>query len=144
MSCVSFLTPQQRAELRKASRDRGGPLSRFASPAVSAGKLQRIRLMSIDPDATIRQSAALNVHTPAEVLQSLAADGDPAVRACVARNINCPTHLLASLSTDDSEQVRGWVAAHRNAPAETLEQLDLDPSLAVRRIVQWAHGWNTA
>lgn len=139
MSCVSFLTPRQREALRRAGES--GPLSRFASPPTTEAKLRRIRLMALDPDQRIRESAALAVHAPADVLRALAADGAPSVRCCVARNPGTPQPSLARLAEDDDPQVRGWVAAHPKVTSELSDRLAADPDPQVRRVVAWARGW---
>ncbi|MBM9464984.1 hypothetical protein JL108_16145 [Aeromicrobium sp. YIM 150415] len=136
---MSFLTPGQRAALRRAGGD--GPLSRFVSPPTTEAKLRRIRLMALDPDHRIRESAALAVHAPADVLRALTADGAPSVRCCVARNPATPVSSLELLADDEVAQVRGWVAAHPRTTAELSDRLATDPDPQVRRVVEWARGW---
>jgi len=139
MSCVSFLTARQRAALRKSGG--GGPLSRFASPPVGEAKLRRLRLMALDPSQRIRESAALAVHAPADVLRALSRDGAASVRCCVARNPSTPAETLEALAADEDEQVRGWTAANSACPADVLARLASDPAETVRRVVAWARAW---
>lgn len=139
MSCVSFLTDRQRAALRRSKAS--GPLSRFASPPQTEAKLRRLRLMALDPDQRIRESAALAAHAPADVLRALSNDGAASVRRCVARNPMTPSEVLATLAADDDEQVRGWVAANPACSAEVLSQLAADSAETVRRVVTWARAW---
>ncbi|OUZ09790.1 hypothetical protein BHE97_09580 [Aeromicrobium sp. PE09-221] len=119
----------------------GGPLSRFISPPATEGKLRRIRLMALDPDHRIRESAALAVHAPPDVLRALTDDGVPSVRCCVARNPGTPESSLARLADDGDPHVRGWVAAQPYIPAELSDRLAGDPDPQVRRVVAWARGW---
>lgn len=140
MSCMSFLTPEQRAALAASTAD-GAPLSSFASPPASEGKVRRIRGLAGSPDPRIRESAALAYHAPADVLARLVADPVASVRACVARNEHTPVELLRRLATDPVPAVRGWVAAHRDVPADVLAGLEDDTDAAVRAVVAWAAGW---
>lgn len=143
MSCLGFLSPQQREALATSSRG-GAPLSTFASPAVTAGKLRRLRAMAASADPAIRESAALAHHAPPDVLFSLAADPVASVRRCVARNERAVPPLLARLAGDDDAQVRGWVAAHAATPPGVVRGLVDDPDPAVRAVVAWAGRWPTA
>lgn len=140
MSCLGFLTPQQRAALAASSQD-GEPLSRFASPPATAGKLHRIRALARSEDPAIRESAALAQHAPPDVLFTLAADPVAAVRRCVARNPGVVPPLLERLATDGDAHVRGWVAAHPGAPAELVARLADDSDPTVRAVVAWATRW---
>jgi hypothetical protein len=140
MSCVGFLTPAQRAALAASSAD-GPPLSAFASPPPSEGKVRRVRLLAASTDVAIRESAALSYAAPPEVLESLAADDAASVRCCVARNERAPEWVLRSLAADPSPQVRGWVAANPSVPPALRDGLASDPDPAVRAVVAWAAGW---
>jgi len=143
MSCLGFLTPAQRAALAASSREgaAGAPLSAFASPPVSAGKLRRIRTLARSGRPEIRESAALAQHAPEDVLTALAGDPVASVRCCVARNYHAGEAVLRRLATDADPAVRGWVAAHRNAPADLRDGLAADPDPAVRAVVAWAAAW---
>ncbi len=143
MSCMGFLSPQQRAALAASSReDAGGaPLSAFASPPASAGKVQRVRALAASADPTIRESAALSYRAPEDVLVALAADSEAGVRRCVARNEHTPTEVLRTLAADPDAGVRGWVAAHPAVPDDLLAALADDPDPTVRAVVAWAEGW---
>jgi hypothetical protein len=143
VSCLGFLSPAQRAALAASSRDdaAGVPLSTFASPAVSAGKLMRIRALSMSERAEIRESAALAQHAPADVLNVLAGDPVASVRCCVARNHQAAESVLRRLAADPEAVVRGWVAAHRNTPTDVQGRLADDPDPSVRAVVAWAAGW---
>ncbi|WP_141006940.1 hypothetical protein [Nocardioides humi] len=140
---MGFLSPQQRAALAASSReDAGGaPLSSFASPPASEGKVQRVRLLAGSADPVIRESAALSYHAPPDVLVALAADQQVGVRRCVARNEHTPAGLLVRLAADADATVRGWVAAHPAVPDGLLTVLASDPDPTVRAVVAWAEGW---
>jgi hypothetical protein len=140
MSCVGFLTPAQRAALAASSAE-GPPLSAFASPPHSEGKVRRVRLLASSERASIRESAALSYAAPPDVLESLAADGVTSVRSCVARNERAPDWVLRTLAADPSPQVRGWVAANVSTPPALRDGLASDPDPAVRAVVAWAAGW---
>jgi hypothetical protein len=140
VSCVGFLSPAQRAALAAASAD-GPPLSSFASPAHSEGKVRRVRLLAGSSNRTIRESAALSYLAPADVLETLAEDEADSVRACVARNERAPEWVLRALAADPSPQVRGWVAANPSTPVCLRDELATDPDAGVRAVVAWAAGW---
>ena len=140
MSCVSFLSPEQRRRLRASTAD-GAPLSSFASPQPSESKVARLRSMAQSPDPKIRESAALAQLTPAGVLGALAGDADPGVRVCVARNEHTPYDVLDRLAADDCVAVRGWVAANPATPPAVMRRLADDPSPTVRGLVAWAGRW---
>lgn len=143
MSCLGFMSPAQRAALAASSREdaAGVPLSAFASPAPSEGKVRRIRVLAESPKAAMRESAALAYHAPRDVLERLAADPAASVRRCVARNERTSPPVLARLASDPDPFVRGWAAAHPGAPEELLALLSEDPDPVVRAVVTWAHGW---
>lgn len=143
MSCISFLSPAQRAQLRASSRDDGRPLSRFASPEASDGKVHRVRLLADSPDPKIRESAALSQWAPVDVLDSLAGDVEAGVRICVARNYRSAPDVLTRLSGDPADVVRGWVAAHPATPDAVLSALEDDADENVRKVVAWARAWPT-
>ena len=140
MSCLGFLGPQQRAALAASTAD-GAPLSSFASPAVSDGKVRRVRLLARSTDPRIRESAALSHHAPPDVLASLAADEEVGVRRCVARNERTRPAVLERLAADPDPYVRGWVAAHPAVPPALLDLLVEDADDCVRAVVAWAKGW---
>ncbi len=137
MSCIGFLTPRQRAALRASSAG-GQPLSRFASPPMTASKVERLRRLAGSPVATIRESAALAINVPVDVLVELAADPSDGVRCCVARNRRTPDDLLAALAGDVSSQVRAWVAANASTTRDVREALASDEDPTVRAIARWA------
>lgn len=141
MSCISFLSPTQRAQLRASSRDDGRPLSRFASPEASEGKVRRVRMLALSADPKIRESAALSQWAPADVLEALAADAQAGVRCCVARNYRTAPAVLTRLSRDPADVVRGWVAAHPAASDAVLSALENDADENVRKVVTWARAW---
>ncbi|MDT0203517.1 hypothetical protein [Nocardioides sp. AE5] len=140
MSCVSFLSPQQRAALAASSAD-GAPLSSFASPPVTPGKLARIRALSSSDSARIRESAALSYHAPADVLTALATDPEPMVRRGVARNHATPPAVLAALARDADPTVRAWVAAHPAVPTTVMDSLTGDEDPMVSAVLAWSAGW---
>ncbi|WP_134765850.1 hypothetical protein [Nocardioides sp. 1609] len=143
MSCLGFLTEQQRAALAaSSSTDAAGvPLSAFTSPPASDGKTARVRALAASADPRIRESAALSYRAPDDVLVELAGDADAAVRRCVARNERTPVAVLHRLVDDPDPFVRGWVAAHPAVPSHVLDRLGADPDAAVRAVVTWARGW---
>lgn len=140
MSCVGFLTPSQRAALAASSSD-GPPLSRFASPEVSAGKVARLRALARSNSAAIRESAALAYAAPADLLSTLAVDLEPGVRACVARNPRTPPAVLGRLAEDPDQRVRGWVAGNPETDPDTLSRLSGDQDPQVRAVAAWARRW---
>jgi hypothetical protein len=143
VSCFGFLTEQQRAALAASSReDAGGaPLSAFASPPASEGKRERVRRLATAPDPALRESAALSVHAPVDVLTALAADPVASVRRCVARHERTPVAVLERLAGDADPLVRGWAAANPAAPAALHARLRDDPDPTVRAVVAWAERW---
>ncbi|GAA1932473.1 hypothetical protein [Nocardioides hwasunensis] len=143
MSCVGFLSPEQRAALAASSREdaAGARLSSFASPPPSDGKVRRVRLLARSTDPRIRESAALSHHAPADVLRRLADDEEPGVRRCVARNVHADAALLARLASDPDPHVRGWVASNPSVSTAVLELLSEDEDESVRAVVAWAKGW---
>jgi hypothetical protein len=72
--------------------------------------------LSLDKDARVRRSVALNSNTPSEVLTSLSQDKDGIVRAYVARNPNTPSEVLTSLLQDKDEIVRETASNPDNPP----------------------------
>ncbi|MFT4288950.1 hypothetical protein [Nocardioides sp.] len=145
MSCLGFLSPQQRAALAASSRDdaAGAPLSSFASPPATVGKLRRLRALATSSDPTIRESAALAYLAPPDVLHRLASDPVASVRCCVARNDHATPSLLRRLAADPDPQVRGWVAANPAVPADVHERLAGDADPTVRAVLAWADGWSS-
>lgn len=143
MSCFGFLTEQQRAALAASSRKDadGAPLSAFASPPASDGKRDRVRRLAGAPSAGLRESAALSVHAPVDVLVALAADPEASVRRCVARHGRTPAAALERLAGDADPLVRGWVTANAAAPAALRARLHDDPDPTVRAVVAWAERW---
>lgn len=141
MSCVGFLSPEQRAALA-ASSAAGPPLSAFASPPASPGKTARVARLAVSADPRIRESAALSHRASYDVLAGLAADREVGVRCCVARNPLTTSALLAGLARDAAPTVRAWVAAHPGVAPEDLARLGVDPDPTVRTVVAWARGWS--
>lgn len=142
MSCVSFLTPQQRAALHRAAEaDAGPPLSTFASPPVTDATIRRVRLLAGDTRPGIRASAAAHKYAPAEVLVRLAGDATETVRSAVARNPWAPASVLTTLAADRSARIRAWVAANPCTAPEVLDRLQDDTDDEVRKVVRWARGW---
>ena len=140
MSCVSFTGDGHLARLRAADADLRS-VSTFRSPAVTPGKVQRLRDLAASADPKIRESAALAYATPVEVLRALAVDDDLGVRFAVARNDHAPAEVLWLLAADASPGVRAWVAANPGATSELLDTLADDPDRTVRDLVTWALGW---
>jgi hypothetical protein len=140
MSCIRFNTPAQRQAMRDhrpvmlTTEEAAG---RHTAPPVTASKIRRLRLLAVDANAKIRESAASSYHTPQDLFVTLAADTDEGVRACVARNEAAPRDVLRSLADDASERVRGFLAVNFSAPPEVMRALADDPSETVRGLVSW-------
>ncbi|WP_161606298.1 hypothetical protein [Microlunatus speluncae] len=143
MSCISFLSPEQRATLGQVTCELSPDEIRAAHPMppVTAGTLHRIRLMAASPDPQIRAAAASKRQTPPETLEALGRDTDLLVRSSVARNDGVAPEVLRRLAGDPSAQVRGWVAANRVCPLDVLDALADDPDDTVRKVVTWARSW---
>ncbi len=143
VSCISFLSPEQRATLGQVTCELSPDEVRAAHPMppVTAGTLRRIRLMATSPDPQIRAAAASKRQTPPETLETLGRDADLIVRSSVARNDSAAADVLRRLGRDASAQVRGWVAANRVCPTDVLDTLADDPDETVRKVVTWARAW---
>lgn len=143
VSCISFLSPEQRATLGQVTCELTPDEVRAAHPMppVTDGTLRRIRLMAASPDPQIRAAAASKRQIPPETLADLGRDTDLLVRSSVARNDTAGPDVLRGLATDASAQVRGWVAANRACPADVLDALADDPDETVRKVVDWARAW---
>ncbi|WP_018158003.1 hypothetical protein [Demetria terragena] len=144
MSCVSFLSDNQRAALRSSAGERITPEESQAlhpPPPVTEGKLRRIRALARSDDPRIRESAALNAHCPPDVLAELAQDAQIGVRGCVARTPGAPGEVLAELANDPIPQVRAWVASNPNVSVDLLSRLAEDSDPTVRQVVSWARDW---
>jgi len=140
MSCIRFNTPAQERQLdalRESPELADQAVASFLSPPVTESKIARLRTMATDRNAKIRESAALNVHTPADVFEKLSRDAATSVRVCVARNEATPCDVLRALASDTDEEVRSWVAVNYFVPADAMELLAEDPSDKVRQIVAW-------
>jgi hypothetical protein len=140
MSCIRFNTPAQLAQLRAMApamltNEQAADL--HPAPAMTASKIARLRLLAHDVNPKIRERAALDAHTPPEVLGALARDTDAGVRACVARNEHAPCDVLRSLVHDPSERVRGFLAVNYFVPLDAMEILSTDTSRTVRELVRW-------
>jgi hypothetical protein len=120
----AMLTSEQAAALHPA-------------PEVTPSKISRLRLLAVDANPKIRESAASSYHTPDDVFEALARDADEGVRACVARNESAPCDVLRSLATDESERVRGFLALNFFVPDDAMALLADDSSSTVRDLVRW-------
>lgn len=143
VSCISFLSPEQRATLGRVTCELSPEEVQAAHPMppVTDGTLARIRLLARNPDPAIRAAAASKRQAPAETLDALSRDTEVGVRSSVARNESASADVLRRLATDPSAQVRGWVAANRSCPRELLDELRADPDDTVRKVVDWAFAW---
>ena len=145
MSCVSFLTPAQRAALTAAAAEPRRPLTQILAehpvPPVTGGTLVRLDRMSADRRPGIRASAAAHPHASYAVLERLAADPVSEVRRAVAKNPVAPAPVLTVLAVDLDPAVRGWVAANPSCPPPVLEALAADEDATVRRVVSWSRAW---
>ena len=140
MSCIRFNTPAQRAQMRAMAPSMLTSEEAAAlhpAPPVTESKIQRLRLLAVDANPKIRESAASSYHTPEDVFEALARDTDESVRACVARNESAPCDVLRSLATDESEKVRGFLALNFFVPQDAMELLAADRSDTVRGLVSW-------
>ena len=140
MSCIRFNTPAQQRQLDRLKEDPrlgNDPVSQFVSPELTDSKIERLRRMAKDRRPQIRESAALNSHTPVEVMWDLARDPSVSVRSCVARNEATPCDILRHLAGDSSPEVRSWVAVNFFVPADAMETLSHDADDQVRRLVAW-------
>ncbi|MCW4384252.1 hypothetical protein OH146_00515 [Salinibacterium sp. SYSU T00001] len=140
MSCIRFNTPAQRQAMRDHAPAMLSPEEAarlHPAPPVTESKLRRLRLLAQSDNSRIRESAASNYNTPADVIAELARDPDEGVRSCVARNEHTPCDVLRSMADDPSETVRGWLAVNYYVPADVMERLSTDPSATVRKLVHW-------
>ena len=69
----------------------------------------------------IRQAAASNIYTPADVLDAFAHDADPLVREQVARNRAALPETLRWLAEDESIEVLHALNLNSRAPRDVLE-----------------------
>ena len=143
MSCIRFNTPAQRVQLAAMApsmltADEAARL--HPAPAMTATKIQRLRLLAENSNPKIRESVASSYHTPLDLAERLALDADEGVRACLARNETTSCDVLRELSHDESEVVRGFVAVNFFVPADVVADLADDPSEVVRGLVAWKAG----
>ncbi len=140
MSCIRFNTPAQMRQLDALNADPvlgSQAVAAFLSPEVTDSKISRLRRMSTDRNAKIRESAALHKHTPTECFEKLAVDRVESVRVCVARNEATPCDVLRTLARDKSATVRSWVAVNYFVPQDVMEMLSQDADKDVRALVEW-------
>jgi hypothetical protein len=140
VSCIRFNTPAQREALRRAAPTMLSPEEYDAQhpmPEITASKIRRLRLLAVDANPKIRESAASSYNAPGDVFEALAQDPDEGVRGCVARNEATPCDVLRALAHDPSERVRGWVAINYFVPEDAMATLAEDPSRMVRALVRW-------
>ncbi|MEO8527572.1 MAG: hypothetical protein ABI435_00680 [Pseudolysinimonas sp.] len=140
MSCIRFNTPAQRRQLHAAApamRTAAEVAEHYRSPAMTAGKVERLRLLAQNSNPKIRESVASSYHVPPDVVEKLAHDPDPGVRACLARNETISCDVLRELASDAVETVRGWVAVNFFVPADVMAELAADSSPVVRSLVAW-------
>lgn len=123
-----MLTPAEAAALAA---------TQHPAPPVTDSKIARLRLLGVDANPKIRESAASSYHTPEDVMLRLSRDEDAGVRGCVARNESTSCDILRSLADDESEMVRGWLAVNFYVPADVMDRLRDDPSETVRSLVRW-------
>jgi hypothetical protein len=107
------------------------------APPVTETKIKRLRLLAVDPNPKIRESAASSYHTPEDVMAKLSVDPDAGVRGCVARNEYTSCDILRSMASDESDMVRGWLAVNYFVPTDVMERLAEDSSDTVRSLVRW-------
>lgn len=140
MSCIRFNTPAQRKQLAAMApsvltAEEAAAL--HPAPAITESKIARLRLLAEHPNPRIRERAALDAHTPGDVMADLARDPDAGVRACVARNEAAACDILRSLVDDPSETVRGFLAVNFLVPDDAMRALADDRSRTVRDLVRW-------
>jgi hypothetical protein len=107
------------------------------APPVTDSKLQRLRILAVNPNPKIRESVASSYHAPDDLFEQLAHDTDAGVRGWLARNESVPCDILRLLADDESETVRGWLALNFFVPADVMERLAEDESPTVRSLVEW-------
>ncbi|MFZ2963261.1 MAG: hypothetical protein WA006_01085 [Rhodoglobus sp.] len=147
MSCIRFNTPAQRrqmASMAPAMLTAEQAAALHPAPEFTPSKLARLRLLARDANPRIRERAALDSHTPEEVMAELARDADEGVRACVARNEATPCDILRSLVDDPAERVRGFLALNFFVPQDAMARLAQDRSRTVRGLVSWKTDLATA
>jgi hypothetical protein len=140
MSCIRFNTPAQRAQLAAMAPSilsAEDAARRHPAPPVTESKIQRLRLLAVDPNPKIRESVASSYHAPVDLYENLATDPDEGVRACLARNEATPCDVLRGLARDESEMVRGFVAVNFCVPDDVMLELAHDESATVRALVRW-------
>jgi hypothetical protein len=140
MSCIRFNTPAQRkqmAAMAPAMLSAGEAALLHRSPEMTDSKIARLRLLAQHPNPKIRERAALDAHTPEDVMSTLATDADEGVRSCVARNEATSCDILRSLADDPSERVRGFLALNYFVPEDAMTRLAEDGSRTVRDLVRW-------
>ncbi len=140
MSCIRFNTPAQRKQLAAMAPSMLTAEEAAAlhpAPAMTQSKIARLRLLAEHPNPRIRERAALDAHTPEDVMAALARDPDAGVRACVARNEEAGCDILRSLVHDPSETVRGFLAVNFLVPDDAMRALADDSSRTVRELVRW-------
>lgn len=140
MSCIRFNTPAQRKQLAAMAPSMLTAEEAAAlhpAPAMTQSKIARLRLLAEHPNPRIRERAALDAHTPEDVMAALARDPDARVRACVARNEEAGCDILRSLVHDPSETVRGFLAVNFLVPDDAMRALADDSSRTVRELVRW-------
>lgn len=135
MSCIRFTTEAMKQQLLTApSVDE--PVAQFLSPVLSESKITRLKLLAKNANPKIRESVALNYHTPGMVLWELSIDVADSVRECVARNPYTPQGVLEELSEDKSERVRAFIASNKSTPEHVLQKLVQDKSVLVQNVAK--------
>lgn len=98
--------------------------------------IQMLRQLAKSKDMGARWAVAKCVHTPQEILQTLAEDEVNLVRALVATNPNTPAGLLERFFEDD-KIVKDGLTGNAKTPLWILQKLADDPDKMVRmRTVQ--------
>lgn len=81
--------------------------------------------------STINEYLARNPNLPASVLREMY-DNKEAGLAGIGLNPNCPSDLMGKIATHGSETDRAWLATNPNIDSQLMVRLENDPSLVVR------------
>ena len=84
--------------------------------------------LATDPSAIVRRSVASRPELPVAALWAMAHSSHEDARAAAARRSDAPIELVVSLGDDPSEDVRAAVAGNETTPIEVLEAFAGDPS----------------
>jgi hypothetical protein len=98
-----------------------------------------MRSTAVDIDWMTRFWVSENINTPTEKLMILALDEDISIRENVAKHPNTSPVTLKSLATDKYDWVRWFVALNRNTPLEALMIMARDEDWEIRNDIGKHH-----